>query len=539
METSLNAPDPDRPSLRQAANVSPLPTPPSRWDLARRRLGLMLNDKWHLDELLGVGGMAAVYAATHRNGSRVAIKLLPFSLATGPEVCQRLLREGYLANRISHPAVVRVLDDHIDYEREHAYLVMDLLDGETARQRFDAIGTFDVVTALDLTIELADCLQAAHAANIIHRDIKPENLFLTRDGLKVLDFGIARALDGNSSLTQTGTSLGTPAYMSPEQARGKQAELSVRSDIYSVGATLFFLLTGETLHTGENPMELMVKVAWTPTPPVLSLCPNLPEAVAVMIDRCCAFESAERYPDATTLKQALEEARALLNTTGRPPSIRWSVAPASVRPNALSPSTPPDAETVGLPGTQNRSSRWLVASVALFTLLGSGLWLNHRARSRLPATKAPQATTLAAAEHTPAPPSPLGGLGALPKTAPEPAPPAPPLAAEAAATPLLAASAMPAPSVVTQASLATSRPGPASSNVADAPRKTADHGSRRPNVSTPIDTNAPRSANFEDARGTQAAGAPPVPPTDPATGKKGLGPLSYRRFGKDQAPDAP
>ncbi len=296
---------------RQQANTPPPPGydaahAPDRYDLAERRVGKRLDGKWTLDSLLGVGGMAAVYAATHRNGARAAIKLLPFSMATGPEVCQRLLREGYLANKIQHPAVVRVLDDHIDYDEEHAYIVMELLEGETARQRFERAGPFAPLQALELMIELCDCLKAAHAANVIHRDIKPENLFLTSDGLKVLDFGIARALDAASSLTQTGTSLGTPAYMSPEQARGKQREVTARSDIYSVGATLLFLLTGETMHDGENPMELMVRAAWTPAPRAKKRCSGLPDPIAEVIDRCCAFEPKDRYADSDAVLAALE-----------------------------------------------------------------------------------------------------------------------------------------------------------------------------------------------------------------------------------------
>jgi len=109
-------------------------------DPAGRRIGTVLDGKWKLDSILGVGGMAAVYAATHRNGARAAIKLFPFSVTTSVEFAERILREGYLANKIGHPAVVRVLDDHLDREAEYAYLVMELLEGETARQRVERTG---------------------------------------------------------------------------------------------------------------------------------------------------------------------------------------------------------------------------------------------------------------------------------------------------------------------------------------------------------------------------------------------------------------
>jgi serine/threonine-protein kinase len=332
-ETSLPElfPDETQDALGPRSARLPVALAPNKIDLASRRIGKTLDDKWRLERLLGVGGMAAVYAATHRNGARAAIKLLPFTLATGPEVCQRLLREGYLANRIQHPAVVRVLDDHIDYDKEHAYIVMELLEGETARQRVERLGPVAPAGAVAMVLELVDCLEAAHASNVIHRDIKPENLYLTSDSLKVLDFGIARALDGNSSLTQTGTSLGTPAYMAPEQARGKQDEISPRSDLYSVGATLLFLLTGETIHHGENALELMVRAAWTPALPAQKICEALPDPLAEIIDRCCAFDPADRYPDAASLRIALKALsglsdRALPHTTltrltSRPPRL--------------------------------------------------------------------------------------------------------------------------------------------------------------------------------------------------------------------------
>src|SRR5205814_1844920 len=128
-------------------------------DPAGRRIGTILDAKWTLDALLGVGGMAAVYAATHRNGARAAIKLFPFSVTTSVEFAERILREGYLANKIGHPAVVRVLDDHLDREREYAYLVMELLEGETARERIERFGPMTPLEAVNYVIELCDCLQ--------------------------------------------------------------------------------------------------------------------------------------------------------------------------------------------------------------------------------------------------------------------------------------------------------------------------------------------------------------------------------------------
>jgi serine/threonine protein kinase len=316
----------------------------SHLDPAGRRIGSSLDGKWKLDALLGVGGMAAVYAATHRNGARAAIKLFPFSVTTSAEFAERILREGYLANRIGHPAVVRVLDDHLDREREYAYLVMELLEGETARQRVERTGPMSPIEAARYMIELTECLAVAHERGVVHRDIKPENLFLTEEGkLKVLDFGVARALDGtSSSVTRTGALLGTPAYLSPEQARGRPSEVSARSDLYSAGATLLFLVAGEFLHEGESAQEIMVRAAWTPAKQIRERNLGLPEAIANVIDSACAFEQSDRFQTAREMRAALESALMDLanDPTASEPVVRVSKkavrGPISTAPLPLS-----------------------------------------------------------------------------------------------------------------------------------------------------------------------------------------------------------
>jgi eukaryotic-like serine/threonine-protein kinase len=316
-------------------------------DPANRRVGSILDGKWTLESLLGVGGMAAVYAATHRNGARAAIKLFPFSVTTSPEFAERILREGYLANKIGHPSVVRVLDDHLDREREYAYLVMELLEGETARERIERLGPMTPLEAVNYAIELCECLKAAHEKGVVHRDIKPENLFLTtEDRLKVLDFGVARALDGSSS-TRTGSMLGTPAYMSPEQARGRPSEISPRSDLYSAGATLLFLLSGDFLHDGESAQEIMVRAAWTPAPKVADRGLGIPDVVAAIIDKACHFEAKDRYESAARLKAALEAARDVLAITS-PPAIAAvrRTSPQSSSSISLSPISRPSSDAV-------------------------------------------------------------------------------------------------------------------------------------------------------------------------------------------------
>ena len=164
---------------------------------AQARVGSVLKDKWRLDTLIGVGGMAAVYAATHRNKNRVAVKMLHAQFSGDENVRTRFLREGYLANTVEHTGAVKVLDDEVD-EDGSAFLVMELLDGETIEARWARKKhRLDPGEVLAIGDKLLDVLAAAHSKGLVHRDIKPENIFLTREGtLKVLDFGIARIFEG-------------------------------------------------------------------------------------------------------------------------------------------------------------------------------------------------------------------------------------------------------------------------------------------------------------------------------------------------------
>src|SRR5580658_2667907 len=195
---------------------------------ARQRLGAIVRGKYHLEQVLGVGGMGAVYEARHRNGARFALKLLHPELSTRESVRKRFQREGYAANAVGAGAV-RVVDDDVT-EDGSAFLVMDLLDGASAEAVAAHFGgRVPVPVACAIVLEALETIEAAHAHRIIHRDVKPANLFLTTDGdVKVLDFGIARALDDGGSgaqLTGSGMPLGTPSFMAPEQALARTEEI--------------------------------------------------------------------------------------------------------------------------------------------------------------------------------------------------------------------------------------------------------------------------------------------------------------------------
>ena len=263
---------------------------------AEARVGTLLDGKWTLETFLGYGGSAAVYGASHRNGKRGAVKVLHAHCAADPDLVSRFLREGYLANKIAHPGVVSVLDDDRAPDGT-TYLVMELLEGRSfERHGRGAAPPLTVPEALQVADDLLDVLVAAHATGLVHRDIKPANIFLTSNGqLKVLDFGIARLSEGtHEGATQTGMLMGTPAFMPPEQARGRWQEVDARSDIWAVGVTLSALLTGRRPRTADTPAEELLAAMTHPMPSLRTIMPDAPPELIAIIDRAYAFERADR-----------------------------------------------------------------------------------------------------------------------------------------------------------------------------------------------------------------------------------------------------
>jgi serine/threonine-protein kinase len=318
---------------------------------AKGRLGQVLRNKWRLDVLLGVGGMAAVYAATHRNGSRAAVKVLHAELSAREDVKSRFMREGHAANAVAHDGAVKVLDDDVADDGS-LYLVTELLDGETLEDRRLRYGgqlsEDDVLSAAD---QLLDVLAAAHAKGVIHRDIKPANIFLIRSGqLKVLDFGIARLreLSTHSLATKSGAAMGTPAFMSPEQARGLWDEVDGRSDVWSVGATMWHALTGTLVHKGRTTNEELLSAMSKPAPPILSVLPGLSPAVAQVVDRALAFEKEKRWLDARRMQEGVR--RAYHDRHGAPITTAPRITVPETVPNRTLSSTP-DVLAPGLPTT--------------------------------------------------------------------------------------------------------------------------------------------------------------------------------------------
>jgi serine/threonine-protein kinase len=278
---------------------------------ARERLGRNLGGRYLLREVLGAGGTAVVYRAQALDGDTVAIKVLHDHLSHNEEVCRRFVREGQLGNVLDHPGTVRVLD-HGSTEEGCPYLVLEFLEGESLEERrVRHGGRLDLWETLDYCDQLLAVLEIAHAKNIVHRDIKPSNLFVTKEGvLKVLDFGIARLVDDTSATsTKTGQMVGTPAFMPPEQALSRPRDIDARTDLWSVGATLFTLLSGEHVHIAETSSEHLVKAATLHSRSLARALPGVPSNVEALVARCLAFDKTERWVSATTMRQELSFVR--------------------------------------------------------------------------------------------------------------------------------------------------------------------------------------------------------------------------------------
>ena len=276
---------------------------------AQARVGTTLRDKYRLDRVLGFGGMATVYAATHRNGNEVALKLLHPEIAHHSDIRGRFLREGYVANQVKHPGAVSVLDDD-STEDGGSFLVMELLRGLTVQELWDSRGPrLHPACVTAIILQLLDVMDSAHAHGVIHRDLKPANLFVTREGeLKVLDFGIARLRDTGLRTTNAGSVLGTPAFMAPEQAMAKSKEIDPQTDLWAIGSVAFALLVGDVVHPAENTQQTLILAATQSAPPVGSFAPDLPGVLAAVFDQALAFEKADRWASAATMKAALEHA---------------------------------------------------------------------------------------------------------------------------------------------------------------------------------------------------------------------------------------
>ena len=285
---------------------------------------------------LGAGGMGEVYRARDtRLGRHVAVKVLPESVTSDKDRLRRFEQEARAASALNHPNILTIHD--VGTEAAAPYVVFELLEGETLRDRMTR-GALPPPRALEIAVQIARGLAAAHARGIVHRDLKPENVFVTRDGaVKILDFGLAklRPASGDAlgsgaltiSSTEPGVILGTIGYMSPEQVRGQDTDH--RSDIFALGAVLYEMLSGRRAFLGESAIETMTAILREEPPELPAVASGLPSGVEKVLRRCLAKDAAERMQDARDLAFVLEA------MGGAPPAAPQDAEPAGDRKKSV------------------------------------------------------------------------------------------------------------------------------------------------------------------------------------------------------------
>ncbi len=348
--------------------------------------GRVLNGRWTLGPLLGRGASGLVFEAFHRNGIRAAAKVLHPHLAADADQVARFLREAAIASRLDHVGAVAALDDDRT-EDGIVYVVYERVDGMALADLLAERAPLEVGPALGIADKILVVLAAAHGKGIVHRDLKPENVFLLPNGeVKLLDFGLARLEGGLATAlcpapTADGTVLGTPGFMPPEQALGRVDLVDARSDLWAASALLFVMLTGVRLHDAPTMADRLLRCASEPAPPLRSIRPDLPEAIAEVVDRGLAPRPEERFTSAEHMRSALAAAR-----TARP----------SPQVAVERPTTPAEPFRPGFRRQPLRPSALLLAGVGVVGLAVLG-WIAADAGASAPPASVPHASGAARA----------------------------------------------------------------------------------------------------------------------------------------------
>ena len=293
---------------------------------------------YRVTKVLGKGGMGAVYMAEHPViGSRVAIKFLHPQYATDKKIVDRFFNEARAVNVIGHDNILKILDLNVTEDNRH-YFVMEFLQGKPLQDLIVPDVPVPLDAAGPILLQVCEALQAAHESRIIHRDLKPDNVYLTvhkgkKNFVKVVDFGIARVIDdsgASTGKTQTGMVMGTPAYMSPEQAGGLTDRIDGRSDIYSLGCMMFQMATGKLPFPGTSFGEVLIGHLQLPPPPPRSLVPEIPEAYEAMILKCLKKKQEDRYQTMREVHDALAQVMERLGISRElPPASAEELAAAA------------------------------------------------------------------------------------------------------------------------------------------------------------------------------------------------------------------
>jgi serine/threonine protein kinase len=355
-------------------------------------VGKTLGGRYRIEQQLGQGGMSAVYKAVDPNLRRVvAIKIIHSHLSENPEFIRRFEEEAASVAQLRHPNIVQVYD--FNHENGIYYMVMEFVAGETLQERLRRLNSHGMrlsyPEAVRSIIHITEAVDYAHRRNMIHRDIKPANIMLDTNGQAILmDFGIAKILGGEQH-TATGAVIGTAVYMSPEQIRGDR--LDHRSDIYSIGVTLFEMIHGRPPFEADSTMGLMMMHLNDPVPDLRQLQPEVPENLVAVIEKCLAKDPDRRYQSAAEMASALKKALAdlqgvpgsvvlpgvvqLHSPTIRQSSLQQAVAASAVAiPTGTGSKTAPDSSgaggaTVESAGSWSRQRKWWAAGGCAVVML--------------------------------------------------------------------------------------------------------------------------------------------------------------------------
>jgi serine/threonine-protein kinase len=398
--------------------------------------GTILNGKYRLDAELGAGGMGAVYAAWNMQlDAPVAIKLLHASMKPRADIARRFLQEARAAAQVRHPNIVSVLDIGQDEASGALYIVQEFLQGTDLKRHLKAAGPMAPREAIELLMPVMRALGFAHSKGVVHRDLKPDNIFLseTPEGMvpKVIDFGIAKVIDeqGESpQITRTSQVMGTPHYMSPEQARGDRA-VDHRADVWSLGVVLFNSLTGRFPHEGTTANLIITNIISRMPGSLAAYAPSMPPEVVALVQGALGYEPEHRYQTMEDFRHAAKACLATLDDLAEPSiSVAPRPSPQVVPTTLVMPST---VAPLVVPGTRTEppaahGRRWLPLAAGvllLVSVMGVVIAATQRqspaVASQTAALHVPPRTPLAA----PAPPS------EAPRLTPPVATPVPPASA--------------------------------------------------------------------------------------------------------------